>query len=256
MSGQLPVIVLALLVSRSLAREKQRGTRSRGPPTSRHAVQQGLMEHFLTQAGYGALILLCLIEACCIPIPSEITFGFAGVLAYQGHLNLAAVIILGTLAELTGSYVAYAVGRLGGRPLVERLGRYVLITRADIDRAERFFAGRGALAVPLGRALPVVRAFISVIAGFSEMPLVRFGVLSLIGTAVYASAISAIGYGVGSAWDTVARGIAIAGYVLAALLVIAVAAFVTHRLRAVRREVGNEQAGGPVGWPRTRAHVD
>ncbi len=176
------------------------------------------MEHFLTQAGYGALILLCLVEACCIPIPSEITFGFAGVLAYQGHLNLAAVIILGTLAELAGSYIAYAVGRLGGRPLVERLGRYVLITRADIDRAERFFAGRGALAVPLGRALPVS-----------------------------ASAIYVIRYGVGSAWHTVARGIAIAGYVLAALLVITVAAFVTHRLRAVRREVGNEQAGGPVG---------
>jgi len=205
------------------------------------------MEHFLTQAGYGALILLCLVEACCIPIPSEITFGFAGVLAYQGHLNLAAVIILGTLAELAGSYIAYAVGRLGGRPLVERLGRYVLITRADIDRAERFFAGRGALAVPLGRALPVVRAFISVIAGFSEMPLVRFGLLRLIGTAASASAIYVIRYGVGSAWHTVARGIAIAGYVLAALLVITVAAFVTHRLRAVRREVGNEQAGGPVG---------
>src|SRR5436190_8367033 len=167
------------------------------------------MESFLTDWGYAALILFGFLEAACIPISSEITFGFAGVLAYQGHLNLAAVIILGTLAELTGSYVAYAVGRLGGRPLVERLGRYVLITRADIDRAERFFAGRGALAVPLGRALPVVRAFISVIAGFSEMPLVRFGVLSLIGTAVYASAISAIGYGVGSAWDTVARGIAI-----------------------------------------------
>ncbi len=211
------------------------------------------MEHFLTQAGYGALIVLCLVEACCIPIPSEITFGFAGVLAFQGHLNLVAVIVLGSLAELAGSYIAYAVGRLGGRPLAERLGRYVLITRADIDRAERFFAGGGAFAVPLGRALPVVRAFISLVAGFSEMPAVRFGILSLTGTVVYATALSAIGYGVGSAWDSVAHGIAVAGYVLAALVVAAIAVFVSHRLReirrearTVRREVSSEQARGPV----------
>ncbi len=211
------------------------------------------MEHFLTQAGYGALIVLCFVEACCIPIPSEITFGFAGVLAFQGHLNLVAVIVLGSLAELAGSYIAYAVGRLGGRPLAERLGRYVLITRADIDRAERFFAGGGAFAVPLGRALPVVRAFISLVAGFSEMPAVRFGILSLTGTVVYATALSAIGYGVGSAWDSVAHGIAVAGYVLAALVVAAIAVFVSHRLReirrearTVRREVSSEQARGPV----------
>src|SRR5437016_14215178 len=111
------------------------------------------MEHFLTQAGYGALILLCLVEACCIPIPSEITFGFAGVLAYQGHINLASVIIIGSLAELAGSYASYVVGRLGGRPLVHKLGRYVLITESDVNRAERFLEGRGAWAIPVGRML-------------------------------------------------------------------------------------------------------
>jgi membrane protein DedA with SNARE-associated domain len=198
------------------------------------------MEGFLTHAGYGALIALCLVEACCIPIPSEITFGFAGVLAFQGHLSLPAVIVVGSLAELGGSYIAYAIGRLGGRPLVEKLGRYVLITRADIDRAERFFAGRGALAVPLGRALPVVRAFISIVAGFSEMPAIRFGLLSFLGTVVYASALAAIGYGVGSAWQSVAHGFAVAGYVLAALVVIAVVAFIAYRLREVRKEVASE----------------
>ncbi|MGE5290131.1 MAG: DedA family protein [Micromonosporaceae bacterium] len=197
------------------------------------------MESFLTQAGYGALILLCLVEACCIPIPSEITFGFAGVLAFQGHLNLAAIIVLGSLAELGGSYIAYAVGRAGGRPLVEKLGRYVLITRTDIHRAERFFAGRGALAVPLGRALPVVRAFISIVAGFSEMPAVRFGLLSLLGTVVYASALSAIGYELGSAWHSVAQGFAVAGYVIAGLVLVAVVAFIAYRLREVRKEVAS-----------------
>ena len=101
------------------------------------------MESFLTSAGYAALILLCFLEAACIPISSEITFGFAGVLAYQGHLNLALVIIIGSLAELAGSYASYAVGRVGGKPLVHKLGRYVLVTESDVSRAERFLEGRG-----------------------------------------------------------------------------------------------------------------
>src|ERR1700727_2196082 len=117
------------------------------------------MESFLVHAGYGALILFAFIEAACIPIPSEITFGFAGVLAYQGHLNLALVIIIGSVAELAGSFASYGVGRKGGRPAVRGFGGYVLIPQRDLDRAERFFAGRGAWAVLIARLLPVLRAF-------------------------------------------------------------------------------------------------
>jgi membrane protein DedA with SNARE-associated domain len=205
------------------------------------------MESFLVHAGYGALILLAFIEAACIPIPSEITFGFAGVLAYQGHLNLALVIILGTLAELAGSYVSYAAGRLGGRPLVDRLGRYLLITRSDIDRAERFATGRGAWAVPVGRALPFVRTFMSLVAGFIGIPAVRFGLLSLLGTAIYSAAVASIGYALASAWTSVYHGISIASYVIAAVVVLAIAAFIIHRLRELRKEARQEQVRDPVG---------
>jgi membrane protein DedA with SNARE-associated domain len=200
------------------------------------------MDSFLTHAGYAAVILLGFLEACCIPIPSEITFGFAGVLAFQGHLNLALVIILGTIAEVAGSYVSYGVGRVAERPLIERSGRYLLITRADIDRAERFLAGRGAWAIPVGRALPFVRSFTSVVAGLTGVPVIRFGVLSLIGTAAYASVIASIGYGVGSAWHSVAHDLSLAGYVLAAVAVAAIAAFIVLRLRQQRRQVQETQA--------------
>src|SRR6204780_2742682 len=142
------------------------------------------MESVLTSAGYAALILFGFLEAACIPISSEITFGFAGVLAYEGHLNLALVIIIGSLAELAGSYASYAVGRVGGKPLVQKLGRYVLVTQGDVDRAERFLAGRGAWAVPVGRMLPFIRAFTSIVAGLVRIPAARFGVLSLIGTVI------------------------------------------------------------------------
>jgi membrane protein DedA with SNARE-associated domain len=194
------------------------------------------MESFLTSAGYAALILFGFLEAACIPISSEITFGFAGVLAYQGHLNLALVIIIGSLAELAGSYASYAVGRIGGKPLVHKLGRYVLVTESDVSRAERFLAGRGAWAVPVGRMLPFVRAFTSIVSGLVRIPAGRFGVLSLIGTVIYAAALSSIGYGLGSAWQKVNHGLTLAGYALFVIVVIAIVGFVVYRLREFRRE--------------------
>ena len=194
------------------------------------------MNSFLMQYGYVAVIVLGFLEACCVPIPSEVTFGFAGVLAYQGHLSLLWVIVAGTLAELARPYVSYGVGRLAERPLIERYGRYLLITKRDIDRAEHFLAGRGAWAIPLGRTLPFVRSFTAVVAGLTGVPALWFGVLSLIGTAVYATVLASIGYAVGSAWHSVAHDFALAGYALAAIVVAAIVAFVIIRLRAQRRE--------------------
>src|SRR5436189_5852309 len=142
------------------------------------------MESFLIHWGYAAVFLFGFLEAACIPIPSEITFGFAGVLASEGHLSIVGVIVVGTVAELIGSFVSYAVGRAGGRPLVHRFGRYLLMTQADLDRAERFVAGRGIWAIPLGRALPVLRTFVSIVAGFLDVPPLVFGALRLVRPAV------------------------------------------------------------------------
>jgi membrane protein DedA with SNARE-associated domain len=206
------------------------------------------MESFLTSAGYAALILFGFLEAACIPISSEITFGFAGVLAYQGHLNLVLVIIIGTLAELAGSYASYAVGRVGGKPLVSRLGRYVLVTESDVSRAERFLEGRGGWAIVVGRMLPFVRAFISIVAGLVRVPPIRFGILSVIGTLIYATVLASIGYAVGSEWQSVSHGLAVVGYVLFALIVLAIVGFVAYRWRQFRRESQRSAAvAGPGG---------
>ena len=198
-----------------------------------------LLDHY----GYAALILLGFLEACCVPISSEVVFGFAGVLAYQGHLSLPLVIVAGTLAELVGSFVSYGAGRVGQRPFAERLGKYLLITRADIDRTEHFLAGRGGWAIPLGRTLPLVRSFTSVAAGFANVPALRFGVLSLLGTVIYVAAVASIGYGVGSAWHRLAHDLSVSGYVIAAVAAVAVIAFVLIRLRALRREARAKPAG-------------
>jgi hypothetical protein len=113
---------------------------------------------------------------------------------------------------------------------------FLLITRADISRAERFLAGRGGWTIPAGRALPLVRSFTSLAAGFAGVPPLRFGILSLIGTAVYAAAVSSIGYAVGSAWNRVAGDLTVAGYVTAVLVAAALAAFAVRRLLELRRE--------------------
>jgi len=199
------------------------------------------MESFLTSAPYAALILFGFLEAACIPIPSEVTFGFAGVLAYQGHLNLVLVIIIGSLAELAGSYASYAVGRVGGKPLVQKWGRYVLVTQGDVDRAERFLAGRGSWAISVGRMLPFIRAFTSIVAGLVRVPAVRFGVFSLIGTVIYATVLSVIGYQVGHAWGSINHGLTVATYILVAIVVIAIVGFVLYRLRQFRREAAQDK---------------
>ena len=204
------------------------------------------MESFLTSAGYAALILFGFLEAACIPISSEITFGFAGVLAYQGDLNLVWVIVLGTLAELAGSYASYAVGRIGGRPLVHKLGRYVLVTESDVNRAERFLEGRGMWAIPVGRMLQFVRAFISIVAGLVRVPAGKFGILSLIGTVLYATAVASLGYALGSTWQSVSHGLAVVGYVLFALIVLAIVGFVAYRWRAFRREAQLKRTPAPA----------
>jgi membrane protein DedA with SNARE-associated domain len=205
------------------------------------------MTTFLTDWGYWALIIFAFVQACCIPISSEITFGFAGVLAYQGHLSLALVIILGTLAELAGSSAAYGLGRLGGRHTVERYRKYLLMTRKDVERAERFFAGRGAWSVAVARVVPLVRAFAGLVAGFMEVPALPFEIFNLIGTAVWATVLSVIGYEVGSDWTKVSKNFSQASNALAVVVVLMLAALIAYKAREIRKERKADAAAAALG---------
>ena len=149
------------------------------------------------------MIIFAFVEACCIPISSEFTFAAAGLLAAEGHLNLALVIVIGTLAEMGGSLTSYAVGRRGGRTLLDKYGKWVLVSHSDVDRAERFFAGKGTWIVAVARVLPLVRCFASFGAGLVEIPVAPFAIFSLIGTAVWATALSLIGYSLGGTVSSV-----------------------------------------------------
>jgi membrane protein DedA with SNARE-associated domain len=198
--------------------------------------------HFLESWGYLAIFVLSLISAMGIPVGAEAAILLGGALA-SGHigrgvhpLNLALVILAATAAELLGSFFGYLVGRRGGRPLVDRLGRYILLTNRDLDRAESWFARRGDILVLVGRFVPLLRSFISLAAGLGEMAIVKFTFFTAIGCAIWCTALAAVGYSVGSSYNHVLNGFSSVGYGVGAAVALAMAGLLVHRLRACRRE--------------------
>lgn len=214
------------------------------------------MQTFLTDAGYWAILVFAIIQACCIPISSEITFGFAGVLAYQGHLSLPLVIIVGTLGELAGSSIAYGLGRLGGRHAVERYRRYLLMTRHDVERVERFFDGRGRWSVAVARAIPLARTFAGLVAGFVEIPLLPFEIFNLIGTLVWATALSLIGYTLGSDWDKASKNVSHATDLLSAIVLLMLIVLIVHKALQIRKERRADAASTRSAGPAARSDRD
>jgi membrane protein DedA with SNARE-associated domain len=201
------------------------------------------MEHLITDYvlhyGYLAVFVLMVLESACIPIPSEVTMLFGGALANAAfltslgndgeHLNFVLVALVGTAGNLVGSWIAWGVGYRGGRPLIERWGRYILLREHELDRAEVWFDRHGQVAVLVSRLLPVVRTFISLPAGIAEMRFVRFSVYTVLGCLPWTFALTAIGYALGSQWDTVERYLRPVSYLVAAVCVLAVGWWFYHR---------------------------
>ncbi|HEY1465772.1 MAG TPA: DedA family protein [Acidimicrobiales bacterium] len=202
------------------------------------------MEHFLQSWGYLAIFGSTLISSMCIPVGSEVAIAYGGVLASgqvaagtgHDHLSLFLVIVVATLGELVGSFLGYGIGYFGGRPLVDRVGKFVLLTHKDLDRAEVWFNDRGEWAVLFGRFIPLVRSFISLAAGLGEMALGKFTLFTVIGCTAWCAALASIGYSLGSSYEHVLKGFSYDGYIAAVLVVLAILALLFHRLRVVRAE--------------------
>lgn len=154
----------------------------------------------ISHGGYAGIILLMSIESACIPLPSEIIMPFAGFLVGTGRFQLGWVSLAGAFGCNLGSAAAYYVGALGGRPLVEKYGRSILVTRHDLELADRFFARFGNGAVFLGRLLPVVRTFIALPAGISRMNFFRFNLYTFLGSLPWCLALAFAGLKLGPHW--------------------------------------------------------
>ncbi|HWE74345.1 MAG TPA: DedA family protein [Stellaceae bacterium] len=156
----------------------------------------------ISAIGYLGIALLMAIESACIPLPSEIIMPFSGYLVSTGRFDLLLVATAGALGCNIGSSIAYAVGYFGGRPLVEKWGRYILVSRRDLDTVDRFFARFGSVTVFICRLLPVVRTFIALPAGIARMPQVKFQLYTFIGSWPWCFALAYVGEQLGARWDT------------------------------------------------------
>jgi membrane protein DedA with SNARE-associated domain len=166
------------------------------------ALLAGFIVAVISAGGYAGVALLMGIESACIPLPSEIIMPFAGYLVHTGMLNLIAVATAGAIGCNLGSVAAYWIGAYGGRPLVERFGRYVLLRPHDLDRTTQFFEKYGSITVFVGRLLPVVRTFIALPAGIAKMSQVRFHLYTFLGSWPWCFVLAWVGMKLGQGWDS------------------------------------------------------
>lgn len=162
----------------------------------------GITVAVISAGGYVGVMLLMAIESACVPLPSEIIMPFAGYLVFTGRFNLFWAATAGALGCNLGSVIAYEIGCYGGRPLIEKYGRYIWFSRHDLDLAERFFERFGSAAVFLGRLLPVIRTFIALPAGLARMPRLKFHIYTFVGSWPWCFALAWIGMKLGERWAT------------------------------------------------------
>ncbi len=169
--------------------------------------------------GLPAVFVLMLLESACIPVPSEAIMLFAGFAVSTGDMTLAGITVAGVAGNVIGSWIAYAVGRYGGRPFIDTYGRYVLLRHRHVELAERWFAKYGPAAVFFSRMLPIVRTFISLPAGVGKMPFWRFTAYTVAGCLPWVLLLGWIGMKVGDNWEAIREQLRYADYIVAAAIV-------------------------------------
>lgn len=189
----------------------------------------------ISSLGYGGIVLLMAIESACIPLPSEIIMPFSGYLVFKGTLQLTTVALAGAVGCVLGSLVAYAVGAWGGRPLIEKYGKYILISHHDLDLADRWFDRHGDITIFVGRLLPVIRTFIAFPAGVSRMPLWRFNLYTFVGSFIWCWVLAWIGMKLGEKWDTLGVYFHRFDAVIGIVLLAGVIWYVRRHLRHIKR---------------------
>jgi membrane protein DedA with SNARE-associated domain len=161
-----------------------------------------LLVSLVAAGGYGAVVLLMAIQSACVPIPSEIIMPLAGYALAHTQMQLVLLATVASLASNLGSIPAYWVGAKGGRPMVERYGRWLLLSRRDLDRVDHFFARYGSVTVLIGRMLPIVRTFIAFPAGVARMNQVRFHIYTFVGSWPWCYVLAYVGMKLGASFNS------------------------------------------------------
>jgi membrane protein DedA with SNARE-associated domain len=165
---------------------------------------------------YAGIVLLMAIESACIPLPSEIIMPFAGFLVSKGEMTLFGIALAGAIGCVVGSIPAYYVGMFGGRPLAERFGKYVLISKDDLDMADRWFKSHGEIIIFIARLLPAVRTFIAFPAGVACMNMPKFIIYTFVGSFIWCWVLGYVGMKAGENWESLGKYFHEFHYVIAA----------------------------------------
>lgn len=198
------------------------------------------VKNVISSLGYPGLFLLIVAESTMVPIPSLLVMPFAGFLAYEGTFSLPAILVVNSLGALTGSSLSYLLGAKGGKPLLEKYGKWVFVRRRDLEKTEAYFARHGGKTIFIARFLPVVRHLISIPAGIARMPLLPFLTLTFLGATLWGGGLMVLGYVLGAQWEAIAMrakriDLVIAGLVVLVILAVAVRFVIRRR---------SERAGG------------
>jgi len=189
--------------------------------------------YLIQTLGYWGVFIAMTLESACIPLPSEIIMPFAGFVVWQGNTNmtLLGITIVGAVANLFGSLIAYSVGLKGGRPLLEKYGKYVLITRSKLELADQWFEKYGYEAVLISRVLPGIRTFISLPAGIAHMDIKKFVIYTFIGSLPWCFALGYIGVLLGPQWDLIKTYFHILD-IIVAIGILAFISYIIHKYKS------------------------
>jgi len=200
-----------------------------------HSITGPLIEwctNLIGDWGLWAVFFLMVLESACIPVPSEAIMLFAGFAVSKGDMSLFGAVTAGVLGNLLGSWLAYAVGLYGGRPFVDRYGKYVLLSHHKLEIAERWFARYGAPAVFFSRVLPIVRTFISLPAGAAKMPFWKFTLYTTIGCVPWVLMLGSVGVKVGDNWEHIQGYLHYLDYAVLTATVVLIVWLVVRRRRS------------------------
>lgn len=200
----------------------------------------GLLSMFIiatiTKLGYAGVVVLMGIESACIPLPSEVIMPFSGYLVATGVFNLWLVALAGAVGCVLGSIIAYYAGAWGGRPWIEKYGKYVLISHHDLDIADRWFTRHGDIIVFAARLLPVIRTFIAFPAGIARMRMFTFIVYTFIGSYIWSLGLAWVGQKLGENWDSLKVYFHRFDAAIGVILVIGAVWYIRRHINSLKRD--------------------
>jgi len=189
----------------------------------------------IDQIGYVGVFVLMALESCGVPVPSEVIMPFSGFVVFSGQMMFWVVVLIGALGNLVGSWIAYWIGYRGGRPLIEKYGKYILISHHDLDLADRWFKKHGEWAVFIGRLLPIVRTYISFPAGIAEMNFKKFSYFTFGGAFIWSALFAWLGVKMGGNWSSIRETLHNFDLLIAVLIILFIGLYIWRHIRLSRK---------------------